>query len=216
MSIWFWCSHSSCRSCDAWYKFDGVISVLGRASVICKNSSRTYFGSLMQHSSIGTLTLRTYAVFRGSRRILYVLAPLGLMCVILDIVSHRSNFDSSRKLPVTHQILDACPRSRVCPFYRQSDVRVNISQFPVTSKYLLESCLHLCYSGMCGSKPSSFIVVEWLYTAANILSIAMVVFEWTAAILTWIGCILAVRVNGHWRWGSAMLHTLLFRQGLWP
>ena len=42
----------------------------------------------------------------------------------------------------------------------------------------------------------------------------MVVFEWLAAILTWAGCMMAVRVNGQWRWDSATPYALLFRQGI--
>ncbi|EJD05290.1 uncharacterized protein FOMMEDRAFT_80996, partial [Fomitiporia mediterranea MF3/22] len=63
--------------CDAWYKFDGAISVLGRVAVVA------------------TITGRTYAVYGCSRLVLVVLGSLGLTCIILDIVrkSHmRTDF----------------------------------------------------------------------------------------------------------------------------
>lgn len=55
-------------SCDAWYKFDGAISVLGRVAVVA------------------TITGRTYAVYGCSRLVLVVLGSLGLTCIILDIM----------------------------------------------------------------------------------------------------------------------------------
>ncbi|KAL5485548.1 hypothetical protein ACEPAI_8191 [Sanghuangporus weigelae] len=56
-------------SCDTWYKFDGVISVLGRAAVIA------------------TLTGRTYTVYRCNRIVLVLLGSLSLTCIILDNAS---------------------------------------------------------------------------------------------------------------------------------
>ncbi|KAL5520175.1 hypothetical protein ACEPAG_9388 [Sanghuangporus baumii] len=58
---------ASC-SCDTWYKFDGVISVLGRVAVVA------------------TLTGRTYAVYGCNRIVLVLLGSLGLTCIILDIM----------------------------------------------------------------------------------------------------------------------------------
>ncbi|KAL5479118.1 hypothetical protein ACEPAI_2406 [Sanghuangporus weigelae] len=55
-------------SCDTWYKFDGVISVLGRAAVVA------------------TLTGRTYVVYGCNRIVLVLLGSLGLTCIILDIM----------------------------------------------------------------------------------------------------------------------------------
>ncbi|EJD05288.1 uncharacterized protein FOMMEDRAFT_145799 [Fomitiporia mediterranea MF3/22] len=56
------------KSCDAWYKFDGVISVLGRAAVIA------------------ALTGRTYAVYGCNKYILALLGSLGITCFILDVM----------------------------------------------------------------------------------------------------------------------------------
>lgn len=58
------------------------------------------------------------------------------------------------------------------------------------------------------------IFIQLVVIAANVLSIGMVVFEWLAAILTCAGTFVAIRVNGKWKFGSATLHALLFRQGM--
>jgi len=53
-------------NCDDWYKFIGVLSVLGRASVLAVS------------------TLRTYAVYDKSRLVLLTLGTLAISCVAFD------------------------------------------------------------------------------------------------------------------------------------
>ncbi|KAG7086151.1 hypothetical protein E1B28_002111 [Marasmius oreades] len=54
--------------CDAWYKFVGALSVLGRAAVIVAFSARTY------------------AIYNRNRWILIYFSLLGLACIILDVL----------------------------------------------------------------------------------------------------------------------------------
>ncbi|KAJ7572071.1 hypothetical protein C8J56DRAFT_994135 [Mycena floridula] len=75
-------------ACDRWYKIIGVLSLLGRGSVIV------------------TFIARTYAIYSGSRLVLVYLGVLGLTCLVLDI-THVPGLRCSgpSKLPIVDTLL---------------------------------------------------------------------------------------------------------------
>ena len=76
------------HSCDIWYKIIGVVSVLGRAAVICTSSAFVVSNILQPLPRFPvTFLMRTYAVYSKSKAILVGLGAIGLTCVILDCVS---------------------------------------------------------------------------------------------------------------------------------
>lgn len=84
--------HKLGKSCDAWYKFDGVISVLGRAALIGESrfwTARKWLCFTLEN--IVTFSLRTYAVSGCNKLLLGLIGLIGLSCVVLDIVGDSSS-----------------------------------------------------------------------------------------------------------------------------
>ncbi|KAI0034806.1 hypothetical protein K488DRAFT_44733, partial [Vararia minispora EC-137] len=71
-------------SCDTWYKIIGVISVLGRAAVLCAPSLHIL---LPATNCCGvTFLMRTYVVCAKSKIILTTLGAIGLTVFVCDVI----------------------------------------------------------------------------------------------------------------------------------
>ncbi|KAJ3876996.1 hypothetical protein F5051DRAFT_18374 [Lentinula edodes] len=178
------------ENCNTWYQFIGALSVLGRAAVIVVFAGRTW------------------AVWGQNRFVLAYMSILGAACVALDIV---------RILQLCVIVIDYHHPSRLMsPGFDALVVRV--SQCKALSICIALSAL-ICRYSPSGLSLRFFATIicktDSGNPASDLLSILMVVFEYSSAILNSIRCIQAFRAHGKsFEEQKEGFQFLLFEQGI--
>ena len=114
-------------SCDVAYKVIGVVSVLGRAAVICESSPSQILSVLVLRLRPVTFLARVYVVCARNKLIVSSLGAIAVTCVVLDIVS-----PGITSFPIVVMLsLSLGPRTRVAMqrLFLDTDVRRSLALY---------------------------------------------------------------------------------------
>lgn len=85
------------ETCDGWFRFVGIISIVGRAAIISKSLLLDLLIMIAEYKHLAVLGMRAYAICTRSKFVLCILLPLGTAILALATVSVAFNTARHRR-----------------------------------------------------------------------------------------------------------------------